>query len=480
MKGVSPRLAVASAAACAWLCSGLFSPVLAGHTVGVTTMMSVTSSGEQTRFSDGGSSISPDGRYVMFIGRDELMPDAQNGVEDLYLKDRATGQLERVSVSTGGEQANGDWVGRGAASGDGRYVVFSAGADNLVSGDTNGWADVFVRDRVLKTTERVSVSSSGAQAARGGSAASISRDGRLVSFLSSSNDLVPGDTNGITDVFVHDRVTKQTKRVSVSSTGEQQKDYGAIHAVISGNGRYVAFTTEAPNLDPRDGSTDKDIFLHDLTDGSTTLITVDESGKSWIGDAGANSISYDGRFIGIDRAWYVPEYGISNQAFLLDRSTSKVEMVSLTSQGLYANGPAGGPEVSDDGRYVAFASLASNLVPEDRNGYYDVYIKDLWTNTLTRESVSTSGRPGNGDSWWPGMSADGQVLVFDSGAQNLTPYDTDWFQGDVFVRDLSSTSCPTGNQDGVASGYLYDYAEIGPTAPEVKDTSCSYLVPNNL
>lgn len=461
---------------------GVEQPVQAEPTVGVTTMMSVTSSGEQTRFHVGASSISPDGTYVLLRGDDEIVPgEEDNDIDDLYLKDRVTGELERISVSSDGTHANAEG-GRGAISEGGRYVSFSSGATNLVPGDTNGSWDVFVRDRLLGTTERVSISSTGAQAAGGGGASSISRDGRLVAFLSASNDLVPGDTTGygITDVFVRDRVTKETKRVSVSTTGAQQKDYGAVNAVISGNGRYVAFTTEAPNLDHRDNRTDKDIFLHDLTDSTTTLITVDASGKSWIGDAGANSISHDGRFIGIGRLVSVPGYGIGNQAFLLDRSTSTVEMVSLTSEGLYANGPAGGPEVSDDGRYVAFASLASNLVPEDKNAYYDVYVRDRLTNTLTRQSVSTSGRPGNGDSWWPDMSADGRVLVFDSGAQNLSPYDIDWFQGDVFVRDLDVTSCLAGNQDGLVSGYLYDYAEIGPTAPDVKDASCSYLVPNGL
>src|SRR5205823_5466864 len=198
--------------------------------------------------------ISADGRFVAFPSEaTNLVPGDTNGVTDVFVRDRRTGTTERVSVSSAGAEANGTSF-TPAISADGRFVAFSSDATNLVGRDTNGAVDVFVNDRMTGMTERVSVDSTGAQA----NAASIeqfcpalSGDGRFVAFESDATNLVPGDTNGVADVFVHDRLTATTERVSVDSAGAQANDKSDFPA-ISADGSVVAFVSTASNLVPDD------------------------------------------------------------------------------------------------------------------------------------------------------------------------------------------------------------------------------------
>jgi Tol biopolymer transport system component len=234
------------------------------------------------------------------------------------------GTTERVSVSSSGEEGNAQ-SGLPCVSADGRFVAFHSGATNLVPGDTNGWADVFVHDRLTGTTDRVSVSSSGEQAnwtpyALSSKFPSISSDGRFVAFSSFATNLVPGDTNGREDVFVHDRLTGVTERVSVSSSG-QQGNADSLTSSISADGRFVAFCSLANNLLPGDTNGCGDIFVHDRLTGATERVSVSSSGEP------GNGGSYD-------------------------------------------------PCISQDGRFVAFDSWSSNLVPGDTNGFEDVFVRD--------------------------------------------------------------------------------------------------------
>jgi Tol biopolymer transport system component len=180
---------------------------------------------------------------------------------DVFVHDRVTGQTSRVSVSSSGEQGNGE-SRFPSLSADGRYVAFESLASNLVPSDTNGTPDVFIHDRVTGQMTRVSVSSSGEEGNGNSSEASVSANGRYVAFHSSASNLVPGDTNGTWDVFVHDRVTGQTSRVSVSSSGEQGNG-NSYEANISPDGRYVAFGSAASNLVPGDTNGTPDVFVHD-------------------------------------------------------------------------------------------------------------------------------------------------------------------------------------------------------------------------
>ena len=167
-----------------------------------------------------------------------------------FMESPAHGVGMRVSVDPGGAQANGASTVTNLSP-DGRYVAFSSSASNLVPGDTNGVTDVFVYDRESHLTERASVDANGAQGDGLSSNASITADGRYVSFASWASNLVPGDTNGKADLFVYDRQTHVIERVSVAADGTQG-DGGPLSSSISGDGRYVAFHSGASNLVPGD------------------------------------------------------------------------------------------------------------------------------------------------------------------------------------------------------------------------------------
>ncbi|HEY5602770.1 MAG TPA: hypothetical protein VIM41_06645 [Gammaproteobacteria bacterium] len=222
-------------------------------TSNITIRVSVRNAGGQgnnTSFRDPGPSISGDGRYVLFTSNaTNLVAGDTNGSPDLFVRDVTGATTRRVSLTNAGGQANSySYMGR--ISNDGRYVVFSSLATNLVAGDTNVAEDVFVRDRTLNTTTRVSVSSSGAQTPTGelGSVKpSISNDGRYVAFTSYAPNLVTGDTNELADTFMRDRTTNTTTRVSVGNAG-QQGDAGHTDGVISGNGLFIGFTSNSTNL----------------------------------------------------------------------------------------------------------------------------------------------------------------------------------------------------------------------------------------
>jgi hypothetical protein len=191
-----------------------------------------------------------------------------------------------VSVATGGAQGNGNSE-LSSISADGRYVAFNSEASNLVGGDTNGFLDTFVRDRQSGTTARVSVSSGGAEG-NGESGPytglSISADGRYVAFWSYATNLVGGDTNGVSDIFVHDCQSSVTERMSVDSAGAQGNDYSGT-PTISADGRYVAFGSIATNLVGGDTNYAYDVFVHDRQSGTTERVSVATGGAESSGGA---------------------------------------------------------------------------------------------------------------------------------------------------------------------------------------------------
>jgi Tol biopolymer transport system component len=236
---------------------GVSAPAWAG---GTTERVSVSTGGVQAYWPSDDPALSADGRFVAFHSdASHLVPGDTNGLGDVFVRDRRTGRTERVSVSTRGVQGDRDG-GSPALSADGRFVAFHSEATNLVPGDTNGKRDVFVRDRQAGTTERVSVSTAGGQANDYSYTPAISPGGRFVAFQSLATNLVPGDTNGWGDVFVRDRQAGTTERVSVSTGGVQGNDSSYFPA-ISAVGRFVAFTSKATNLVPGDTNGKRDVFV---------------------------------------------------------------------------------------------------------------------------------------------------------------------------------------------------------------------------
>lgn len=402
-----------------------------------TTRVSVASDGAQANAQSGYPRISADGRFVAFDSTaSNLVPGDTNNKPDIFVHDRLTGTTERVSVASDGTQGNGSNQAT-AISADGRYVTFYSSSSNLVADDTNNIEDVFIHDRETGTTERVSVSTDGTQGDAASLRSSVSADGRYVAFMSRAKNLVPETTDNLYDIFVRDRVEGTTEMVSIASD-RTPANGSNTSPVISGDGLYVAFVSAASNLVPGDTNNYIDVFVHNRFTGNTERVSV-----AWDGTEGNSavsndiSMSSDGRFVGFSSysSNLVPDDSNNDyDAFVHDRSTGITERVSITSDGGEANGTTLQSVVSPDGRFVGLYSLATNMVPDDTNGQYDVFIHDRVTGTTERVSVATDGTEGNGSSLGPSISTNGRFITFWSFASNLVPDDTNGYQ-EAFVRD---------------------------------------------
>jgi len=407
---------------------------------GITTRVSVSTGGGQASGSSGESFMSADGRFVGFNSyASDLVPGDSDETLDVFVHDRFTCVTECISVSMAGNPGNGFSWG-GSMTADGRFVAFNCDANNLVTGDTNNCADVFIRDRLTQTTERISVSGNGQQANGGSGRPSISSDGRFVAFESYASNLVEGDTNNWMDVFVRDRDKGITERISVSSTGEQA-DWDCWDACISGDGRFVAFDSQASTLVSQQTSPGIDVFLRDRHTGTTHLVSAPTAGQPGTGGGWVSSISGDGRFVAFRSAAadLIPDD--TNQRadiFVRDTVAATTERVSVSTTGEQGNEDSYDPCISANGRFVAFWSFAGNLVAPDTNAAADVFIHDRVTGVTERVSVSSSGQqanqPPNYGFFQPSISADGRLVAFESLANNLVSGDTN-LQCDLFVRD---------------------------------------------
>ncbi len=414
------------------------SPVFAQS--GVTERVSVASSGTEADNASDMPAISADGRFIAFASfASNLVPDDTNDASDVFVHDRRTGTTERVSVGIRGRQGNGNSgfvgvAGYPAISADGRFVAFPSDATNLVRGDTNFSTDVFVHDRLLGTTERVSVSSTGEQSDGISEGPALSADGRFVAFHSSASDLVPGDDNFSTDVFVHDRLTGTTEIVSVNNAGEEGNNL-SFRADISAGGRFVVFSSSADNLVPGPQSFDQ-VFLRDRVAGTTERVSQNAAGNEGDGTSVLPAVSADGRFVAFqtNAANLIGDGSHESHVLVKDRQTGAFERASANGAGEAADLLSEQPDITPDGRFVTFFSLATNLVPGDTNNRRDVFVRDRQTGTVVRVSVTTSGEEGNSESMWPKISDDGLVSAFESNAFNLVPDDNN-FSGDVFVND---------------------------------------------
>ncbi|WP_235919339.1 Ig-like domain-containing protein [Heliomicrobium undosum] len=401
--------------------------------------VSVGSNDSETNAESRFPTISADGRYVAFSSGAGNLPGASSPFTQIYVKDKQTGEVTLISVNTQGAPANGQSA-VGSISADGKFVAFESYASDLVPGDTNGTYDIFVRDLVSGTTERVSVHSNGAEGSGASTRPSISGDGRYVVFESISSNLVDNDTNYTPDrdIFIHDRVTHSTKRLSVDSYGNQV--FGDCNSpYISQNGKFVVFASMAANFLPSDTDTKKDIFLIDLETGSFSMVSVSSSSVKGNDTSDHPSVSNDGRFIVFES---VADNLVENDnnherdIFLRDTVNNQTTRVSLSSAGQEGTAlkPSEMAHISADGRYVVFSSYADNLVDNDTNGEYDVFLHELASGETTRLSLSGEGQEGNQESWRPFISSNGRYVVFESLAGNLVNGDTNQVF-DIFTVD---------------------------------------------
>jgi Tol biopolymer transport system component len=403
--------------------------------------MSVASSGTQANIVSSHALISADGRHGAFTSAaSNLVPGDTNGIADAFVRDLDTGITQRISVASDGTQANGPSSAE-AISADGRFVAFSGDASNLVAGDSNQKTDVFVRDRQTGVTERVSVASDGTEANADCWAESISADGRFVTFASDASNLVSGDTNNNTDVFVHDRQTGLTERISVASDGMEGND-GSFDSRISADGRFVAFASFCSNLVLNDTNETGDVFVHDRATGATEMVSVPSDGDTakdqttYFGGPYSSQprISADGRFVAfVSQATNLVPGDLNGAAdvFVRDRQKGLTERVSVASDGTEANGWELG-SISADGRYVAFTSSGSQ--PAAGGSGVDVFVHDRATGATELIPVASNGALPNEATRHASISADGRRVAFEGYASNLVPGDTNG-AADVFFRD---------------------------------------------
>jgi len=407
---------------------------------------------------DGPSSqpaLTPDARFVAFVSAaTNLVPNDTNGVADVFVRDLATGTIERASVGAGGVECD-QACSYPAISDDGRFVAFNTASTTLVAGDTNGALDVYVRDRWNDTIERVSVATGGVQGDGPSFGASLAGGARYVTFVSWAGNLVPGDTNGTRDVFLRDRDLGTIERVSVATSGAEGNEMsgsGGLLSFTTPDGRYVAFGSMASSLVPGDANNGMDVFLRDRATGTTTFLVQAPGGGAPNGETDLGFVTRDGRHVGFTSSAPDLVAGDTNgrtDAFVLDRATGLIERVSLASGGVESAGDSWAPAVSQDGRFALFASSATDLVAGDTNDRRDVFRRDRAAGTTERFVPPGGGAQPQEDVYSAAFAAAGDRAAFTYSGTEFALAD---FNG---VSDVFVAGCTTGRTfcsgDGTAA-----------------------------
>ena len=360
---------------------------------GTTTLVSAAPDGSVGNGISFDGSVSDDGRYVVFLsGASNLAGADGNRDDDIFVRDMRSGATFRISQAADGTDAT-DASGGPEITGDGRYAAFYSYAGNLVPGDTNGQGDVFVYDMLSGTNALVSLAANGSQGNGGSYNPDISADGRYVVFESNATNLVTGDTNGFRDVFLRDTVAGTTIRVSLGSGGAQG-NADSVNAHVSDDGRYVVFESTASNLVAGGDNGGSDVFLRDTVAGTTKLVSANSGGVIGNGDSNNADISADGRYVVFESAasnLVADDTNGFTDIFLRDTVAGTTTRLSVTWNGAEANGSSYEAHISADGHTVTFESLASNLVRGDGNGQVDVFRVSLVATDAADHMIGSDG-----------------------------------------------------------------------------------------
>jgi hypothetical protein len=415
-----------------------------------TTTVDVSSAGGAANGASGAVAVSSDGRYLAFTSSaTNLVAGDTNGQADVFLRDTQLGTTIRVSVNTPGVQATGGSSTVSDISDDGRYVVFSSTATNLVAGDTNGVEDVFVRDTQLGTTTRVSISAAGAQANGASTGGSIAVDGSRVAFISTATNLLgpPGDTNGQADAFVR-QITGGPTTIRVSAApGPAEGNGAASSAVISADGGTVAFVSTSSNLVAGDTNGVADVFVHTISTMTTQRVSVGAAGAQATAASSGPSLSTDGRYVtfATSSTLDVGDTNGTTDIYRRDRTGATTTLMSVGAAGAVGNGASSSGWISGGGDYVVFTSNASNLVSGDTNGVSDIFVRDIAKGQTLRVSVASStGAEGNAASDNPTISSDGGQVAFRSAATNLAGTDANGVTDIFLASGFTITPADTG------------------------------------
>jgi Tol biopolymer transport system component len=399
----------------------------------------VASDGTQ---SDGGSqlgTVSSNGRYVAFWTVASTFDSSDdNGNWDCYVHDRLTGETTLVSGDPDGNTSAGSHYPVIAANG--KFVVFNSDAEDLVDGDTNGSRDVFLRDLKAGTTRRVSVAEDGTEtdAYSQTYGAALSSSGRYLVYYSGASNLVAGDDNGNTDVFLTDLKTGVVTMISADADGNPG-DGESDDPSISPNGRFVAFNSAANNLVGGSNDGSNQVLVWDRKTGEIRRASQDADGTP--GDAASYDgvVSNNGRLVAFSSSASNLVTGDANEnddAFLKDMKTGEVRRVSVAADGGELGQGGSYPSFPPNGKSVVFHTSAS-LIETDMNGEDDIYLLDLRDGSVRLLTTNPSGDAGNGGSYCTAysLSANGRWLAFYSAASDLVPGDENG-QPDIFVRSL--------------------------------------------
>ncbi len=387
--------------------------------------------------------ISADSRFITYVCGESYTDE--NGATyanfGVYVTDRVTSETTLVSLKEDGSQLYGFYNIQPGISADGRFVTFTSMAQ-LSDKDTNIFFDVYVHDRLTRKTELVSLNSNGFAGNRASYSSSLSSDGRFVVFESAATNLVKNDSNNYPDIFIHDRLRHQTRRVNLASDGSQADKGNHPWPVlgekpeISDNGRFIAFASEATNLVPNDTNGLRDIFIHDRHQRTTTRVSVDSGGEQSNGASDQPSLSGNGRFVAFQSTATNLAQGITVlyvNVLVNDRLTGQTTLISDPQLGGIQ------PNISTNGRHVSYMTLFKDWLP---NGVWNVTVHDRVTKQAAIVSRDNLGGYGNqwdlfGYSWnyYPKINATGRYAVFAS-IVTLNPEDTDGIQSDIYLRDL--------------------------------------------
>ncbi|MDM3854901.1 MAG: SdrD B-like domain-containing protein, partial [Aphanizomenon gracile PMC649.10] len=420
------------------------------------------------------------GRFLVFTSEaSNLIEGDTNGVTDVFIRDIQTKTLERISLSNDGTEANGKSEGF-AISADGRYVVFASNASNLIANDSNNTQDIFLRDRITNTTQRVSLANDSSQTNGASDLAAISANGRYIVFSSIASNLVAGDTNEMVDVFVRDLEAGTTELISAASNNSQSNnDSLSPDAAISEDGRYVVFYSYASNLVANDTNEVADIFVRDRQTGLTVRVSAANDGAEGNDISLSPVISADGRYVAFSSLASNLVAGDTNgtgDIFVYDQQTKTIERVSLASDGTEADSNSSRPSISSDGRYVVFQSRASNFGVDNPDFYSNIYLRDRLTRETKLVSPSLNGET-DGDSINPSISADGSYIAFESAATNLVDGDTNG-TSDIFVYTLSASETSDAEINGIVWNDINGDSIKGSSEPTLTGWTI-YLDSNN-
>ncbi|MGQ0845163.1 MAG: hypothetical protein ACT4QF_13630 [Sporichthyaceae bacterium] len=424
-----------------------------------TVRVSVPMVAAETNDSSFTPAVSADGRWVAFASdASNLVPGDFNHKRDIFLRDTRSAKTIRVSVSSTGRQANSASFNP-TISDDGRYVVYDSFASNLVPDDLNRQGDVFLYDRVKRTTTRIGRSHDGGELNGQSGFGVISGDGTTIAFESTAGNLLEGGAGSTTQIWAYDRA-KDTFDLVTKTFLNERAGGGSGNASLSRDGRFVAFSSQASNLVPHDVNLTEDVFVRDRRTGVTRRASVNSLGGESNAQSTEPSISADGRYVafesrattllGVDPTGQDAPKSLVNpdgifdlsdtnfvpDVFVHDLATARTERVSVAGDGAQATADSYGASISGDGRYVAFVSLANNLTPGDTNNVREVFLHDRRERTTSRVGVGAQGQQGRKTSVQPVISKDGSVVVFVSDAGNLVPGDRN-HEGDVFARAIS-------------------------------------------